>query len=917
MSPWHLAAYPIILVFTASFAMLISYFAWQRRATLGSKTLALLMLAVTVWAFADTLEVLVTKASAKVFLSQISYIGIHSVSPLFLILALKYSQRKRYLIPGNIALLWVIPTIIIGLAATNQWHHLIWTKFSWDSVNPTILIYHYGPAFWVGAIYSYLLTIIAIANLTWGVSHLPTIFQPQLTVLILAALLPWIGNFLYVIKQNPFPGRDLTPTAFLLTGILIAWSMFRYKFLDITPIARDKLIDTMLDAVIVVDDQFRVRDINQAAQSIVGKSNNAIIGEPAHKVLSHWPFLETLFRGQTDIPTKKDIISDKENRWYELKTTPLQKHREYPQGWLITLHDISAHKELETALRESEALHRSVIESTNDGIAIVQNSIVKYCNPQLASMLGYQVEDIEKKPFVKFIAPDQAKIIQERHERRIRGESTPAHYETEVLHASGEHIAVEFNISSMKYNQKIAVLAMIRDIRERLSAQEKINRLAAVAEQAQETIVITNLEGDIEYANPHFEKTSGYSPDEAIGKNPNILQSGQHDTAFYQNLWDTITAGDTWTGKFINKRKNGTLYHEEAIIFPIVNQSGQTSHYAGVKRDISAQVQAEEELLEYARQQELLNDITRTTIETTNRDDDLLTLADYLKKLVHADRCFIHLWGVKVETQPTPEKGLIEIALDKERPVIIEDVFNSPYFSPEQVGKLSYRSIWVLPLIVNQQKLGTVSFIFNQVHTFTKSTIALGRQASYQIALALFKNHLLETAKKRATEAETLRQAGTAITATLKLNQAVEQILEQLNRVVPYNSASVQLLHGDQIEIVGQRGFQNVDTIMGLQFSINDDTPNKLVVSQRKPIILADAPAAYSIFEKPPHNHTKSWLGVPLIIQDRVIGMIALDSTQAGRFDQDHARLASAFTAQVAVVLENARLYEETRRLAI
>ncbi|MEA3350678.1 MAG: sensor domain-containing diguanylate cyclase, partial [Chloroflexota bacterium] len=110
---------------------------------------------------------------------------------------------------------------------------------------------------------------------------------------------------------------------------------------------------------------------------------------------------------------------------------------------------------------------------------------------------------------------------------------------------------------------------------------------------------------------------------------------------------------------------------------------------------------------------------------------------------------------------------------------------------------------------------------------------------------------------------------------------------------------------------------QNADTIMGLQFSINTDIPNKLVVSRRKPIILENAPAAYSIFKKPPHNHTKSWLGVPLIIQDRVIGMIALDSTQAGRFDQDHARLASAFTAQVAVVLENARLYEETRRLAI
>jgi diguanylate cyclase (GGDEF)-like protein len=152
---------------------------------------------------------------------------------------------------------------------------------------------------------------------------------------------------------------------------------------------------------------------------------------------------------------------------------------------------------------------------------------------------------------------------------------------------------------------------------------------------------------------------------------------------------------------------------------------------------------------------------------------------------------------------------------------------------------------------------------------------------------------------------------------TLEQDQAIERILEELNQVVPYDSASVLLTHGLDMEIVGARGFENPNDILNLRFALTEETPNKVVFETRKPYVLDDAQEKYSAFTKPPHNHIHGWMGIPLLLRDRLIGMLALDSQQPGRFNEDHARLASAFADQVVIALENARLFEETRRLAI
>lgn len=130
----------------------------------------------------------------------------------------------------------------------------------------------------------------------------------------------------------------------------------------------------------------------------------------------------------------------------------------------------------------------------------------------------------------------------------------------------------------------------------RKQAEEQLHLLGTAIEQASEVIVITDRDGAILYANPAFEEISGYSRWEAVGQNPRILKSGCHDEAFYRNLWETILAGNVWSGRLVNKRKDGRLYTEQAVISPVRDASGAIISFVAVKRDITVELELQQKL---------------------------------------------------------------------------------------------------------------------------------------------------------------------------------------------------------------------------------------------------------------------------------------------------------------------------------
>jgi PAS domain S-box-containing protein len=135
-----------------------------------------------------------------------------------------------------------------------------------------------------------------------------------------------------------------------------------------------------------------------------------------------------------------------------------------------------------------------------------------------------------------------------------------------------------------------------KDITEHKQAEEERIRLVTAIEQSVESVVITDRDGTIQYVNPAFAFISGYARKEAIGQNPRTIKSGKHPKEFYADLWNTITSGKVWRGHFINKKKNGTLYEEEATISPIKNNSGEIINFVAVKRDVTEEIKLEDKL---------------------------------------------------------------------------------------------------------------------------------------------------------------------------------------------------------------------------------------------------------------------------------------------------------------------------------
>ncbi len=260
--------------------------------------------------------------------------------------------------------------------------------------------------------------------------------------------------------------------------------------------------------------------------------------------------------------------------------------------------------------------------------------------------------------------------------------------------------------------------------------------------------------------------------------------------------------------------------------------------------------------------------------------------------------------------------------------------------------KVGYAALVMVPLVARNEVTGLLEFFSKIPDAYTEVHMTLFQTLANQMAAATENARLFDEIQKHATElegrvterttelevlyleqtklveaersqrelAETLREAGAIVASTLDMEHAIQQILPQLARVIPYDSASVQLLTDGTLEIVGGRGWVQYNTVLGYRFPVPGPNPNSLVVEQKRPIILnSQELILFDEFQKTTHGNIQSWLGIPLIVQDEVIGMLTLDSVEPQFFNETHALLAEAFADQVAVAIEQAQLFKRTQ----
>ncbi|OGJ91381.1 MAG: hypothetical protein A2268_07955 [Candidatus Raymondbacteria bacterium RifOxyA12_full_50_37] len=286
-----------------------------------------------------------------------------------------------------------------------------------------------------------------------------------------------------------------------------------------------------------------------------------------------------------------------EERTFTVIGTPVRNEEGRVFRFLGTIQDITERKQAEEARCVSEVRYRRLFESAKDGILILDadTGVIVDVNPFLIEILGYSKEYFLGKTvwelgFLKDIIANQDNFLKLQQQEYIRYEHLP------LKTADGRCVDVEFVSNVYLVDNKKVIQCNIRDITARRRAEIERERLAAAIAQAGEMVVITDSTAAIQYVNPAFERITGYTREEAVGQNPRILRSGMQDNVFYRKLWEAISNGRTWEGRFVNKKKNGDHYTEEANISPVRDAIGNIVSYVAVKRDITKEISMESQL---------------------------------------------------------------------------------------------------------------------------------------------------------------------------------------------------------------------------------------------------------------------------------------------------------------------------------
>ncbi len=257
-------------------------------------------------------------------------------------------------------------------------------------------------------------------------------------------------------------------------------------------------------------------------------------------------------------------------------------------------------------------------------------------------------------------------------------------------------------------------------------------------------------------------------------------------------------------------------------------------------------------------------------------------------------------------------------------PVAITDVADDPRIDPvrESLTRLGIQSILLVPLVVGDEVIGSIGLgSIESPREFMAEDIALCQTIANQVAVAVENARLFASEQERRRLADILREVAEAVSATQDLNEVLEIILERLGQVVEYDSATIQLLTDNRLEIIAARGYEDSSQVLGLSFPLDEDAyANRETILSRRPRIVADVSECApderhdGIFWVTADHRIRSWLGVPLFFHDQPVGMITLDKLTPNFYDEKAGQMALIFANQAAVAIQNAHLFQETKR---
>jgi PAS domain S-box-containing protein len=459
----------------------------------------------------------------------------------------------------------------------------------------------------------------------------------------------------------------------------------------------------------------------------------------------------------------------------------------------------------------------------------------------------------------------------------------------------------------------VGAIESIHDVTERRKTEITLRQLSRAVESSPASIVITDTQGAIEYVNPHFAKVSGYTLEEALGNNPRVLKSGLTPPETFEDMWRTITSGNEWRGELINRRKSGEIYWEDVTIAPIKNAHNVVTHFVAVKQNITERKQTELALRASEEKWRRFYEHAMVGLVVCDEKGIVIEWNSAQERITGISRDQI-VGQPLVNTQialtlPERRNQDMEMGMRMGMKELLR-TGQAPWSETQR-----YREIQTP---AGEQRIIQVNvFPIPTANGFMAGMITDDVTAQKQAEQALHQSN--EKLSARLQELDVLNRIGVTITLGLEMNQVLTSLYEQCRQIFSLDCFYVALYDAAtgliQFPLFIDNGKSISKTPLNIQ---NESGLTGSVIQSNKTLYLPDSidpNISQSVNAiRTGGQKTRSYVGVPLIVRNKVIGVISMQSYQCNAYTPEQIDLLETVATQAAIAIENAQLYTQALR---